>query len=223
MQMNSFRARLAWTHPAKFNLQGLGGATLLCLLLLAGCAAPPVQTQVEAPPGWTQQQLALREVTHWQVSGKLGVRQDNRSDSAVINQWVQQDLRFDINLSSPVFGLGATSIQGTPEAIWFTRSGERPVYSENPEGLIQQQVGWSLPISHLLYWVKGIPAPGPFQDMLFDQSGNLYQLEQAGWSITYESYHSTSPYALPRKIVLRRDNVRLTFIIHNWDLTNPLS
>ena len=59
--------------------------------------------------------------------------------------------------------------------------------------------------------------------MLIDHRVNLYLSEQAGWSITYESYHSTSPYALPRKIVLRRDNVRLTFIIHNWDLTNPLS
>ena len=222
MQTNSLQTSQAWTSPFTGSLQGLCFTALLCLLLLAGCTTAPVQTQVEAPPGWTQQQLALREVTDWQVSGKLGVRQDNRSDSAVINQWVQQDLRFDINLSSPVFGLGATSIQGTPDGIWFTRSGEQPLYSENPEGLIRQQVGWSLPIRHLLYWVKGIPAPGPFQDMLFDQNGNLYQLEQAGWNIIYENYHDTAPYALPRKIVLRRDKIRLTLIIHNWDLKNPL-
>ncbi len=222
MQANNCQTTRTWPFPVERSLQGLGALALLCLLLLAGCAAPPVQTQAEAPPEWTQQQLALREVTHWQVSGKLGVRQDNRSDSAVINQWVQQDLRFDINLSSPVFGLGATAIQGTPEGIWFTRSGEQPVYSEDPEGLIRQQVGWSLPIRHLLYWVKGIPAPGPFQDILFDQNGNLYQLQQAGWDIVYESYHPTIPYALPRKIVLRRDKVRLTFIISNWDLKNPL-
>lgn len=201
---------------------GLGAIALACLLLLAGCVAPPVQTQVEAPPQWAQQQQALQEITTWQVSGKLGVRQDNRLDSAVINQWIQQDERFDINLSSAVFGLGATSIQGTPNSIWFTRSGEQPVYSDDPEALIRQQVGWTLPIRHLLYWVKGVPAPGQFQEMLFDESGNLYQLNQAGWNIVYESYHSSGPYPLPRKIVLRRDNVRLTFVINNWDLKNRL-
>src|SRR5690606_6323892 len=94
MQTNSLQTSQAWTSPFTGSLQGLCFTALLCLLLLAGCTTAPVQTQVEAPPGWTQQQLALREVTDWQVSGKLGVRQDNRSDSAVINQWVQQDLQI---------------------------------------------------------------------------------------------------------------------------------
>ncbi len=190
-------------------------------LLLSGCATPPVQTQEQAPSDWAQRQQVLSQVENWRISGKLGVRQGDRLDSAVINSWTQRGEEFDINLSSAVFGLGATNLRGTPQAIWLTQSGEEPLYSDRPEALIYQQTGWSLPIESLFSWIKGIPAPATVTESAFDLSGRLYELQQLGWTIRYTDYHATEPYPLPRKIQLERDGVRVTLVINDWQLDVP--
>ena len=195
--------------------------TLFAISLLTGCTTPPIQTQEQAPSDWVQRQQALSQIDDWRISGKLGVRQGDRIDSAVINGWTQRGTEFDINLSSAVFGMGATNLRGTPHSIWLTQAGEEPLYSDQPEALIYQQTGWTLPIESLFSWIKGIPAPITNSESAFDLSGRLYELQQLGWTIRYTDYHDTEPYPLPRKIVLERENVRVTLVINDWQLDAP--
>ncbi len=193
-------------------------AALVVISLLTGCTTQPIQTREQAPADWAQRQQVLSHVENWKISGKLGVRQGDRIDSAVINSWSQRGAEFDINLSSAVFGLGATNLRGTPHSIWLTQSGKEPLYSDQPESLIYQQTGWTLPIESLFSWIKGIPAPTRITDSTFDLSGRLYELQQLGWTIRYTDYHDTEPYPLPRKIILTRESVRVTLVINDWQL-----
>ncbi|MFD2231464.1 lipoprotein insertase outer membrane protein LolB [Alkalimarinus sediminis] len=199
----------------------------ICLLfasLIQGCATtteiPLTQTE---PPQWQETISQLANIDHWEFSGKIGVKVPERIDSAVINRWMQADAEFTIDLSSAIFGLGATRINGTPDYIVITESGEPPITSLEPTRLIEQHIGWPLPIAKLRYWVKGMPAPTEtdednVQALKFNNSGELSELKQNGWQINYSKYTLFNNINLPRKIVLRQQQAKITVIINEWQL-----
>lgn len=200
---------------------------LTCLLLaslLQGCASTvEIPLTLTEPPHWQETISQLSAIDHWEFSGKIGVKVPARIDSAVINRWKQEDAQFIIDLSSAIFGLGATRIEGTPDFIIITESGENPITSYHPTKLIQQHIGWPLPIGQLRYWVKGIPAPvksanDQISGLKFNNNGELSQLNQNGWQVDYSKYTQFNNVNLPRKVVLRQQQAKITVIINEWQL-----
>ncbi|WP_250655029.1 lipoprotein insertase outer membrane protein LolB [Alkalimarinus coralli] len=196
----------------------------LLLLLLQGCAST-IETPLTLtePVNWRETVAAVSAIDSWEISGKIGVRVPERIDSAVINSWKQKEAQFTIDLSSTIFGLGATRIEGNPNYISMTESGEEPVISRHPRQLIQQHIGWPLPIEQLRYWVKGIPAPvqspdDKVEELKFDSQGQLSQLVQNGWQVNYSKYTPSRSVSLPGKVVLRQQQVKITVIINDWQL-----
>lgn len=212
--------------PAQISKSPFWATSLLLALLLQGCASTldtPLTLTLTQPPNWQETIAQISALDHWEFSGKIGVRVPERIDSAVINRWQQEDTHFTIDLSSAIFGLGATRIEGNPDFITMTESGEDPVTSYRPKELIQQHIGWPLPISQLRYWVKGIPAPvqsskDQIKELKFDDSGQLSQLNQNGWQINYSKYSRLNNVNLPRKVVLRQQQAKITVIINEWQL-----
>lgn len=211
-------------HTARNARRLLWAASLLLTLLVQGCASTPDTPLTSTEPANWQTTIAdISAMEHWSFSGKIGVRVPERIDSAVINRWQQDDHQFTIDLSSAIFGLGATRIQGNPDFITMTESGEEPITSFNPTELIQQHIGWPLPISQLRYWVKGIPAPvnsptDKIKELKFNNLGQLTQFNQNGWQINYSKYSPLDHFALPRKVVLRQQQAKITVIINEWQL-----
>ncbi len=197
---------------------------LLLAFLMQGCASTvEIPLTLAEPPEWQETISQLSAIDHWEFSGKIGVKVPERIDSAVINRWKQQDAQFIIDLSSAIFGLGATRIEGNPNYIVMTESGEDPITSYQPTKLIQQHIGWPLPIAQLRYWVKGIPAPiqstkDQIKVLKFNNSGELSQLNQNGWQINYSKYTVLNNINLPKKVVLRQQQAKITVIINEWQL-----
>ncbi len=185
----------------------------LLLLTLAGCSLQPNTSQ---PPGttlsWMEQQRLLKQLTRWDLSGKIALRTAEDSHSASLN-WVQLDQQYQIDIRGP-WGQGGASISGQPGQVSVTIADEGTFVGPDPETILLQRLGWQLPVSDIYWWVRGLPAPGSdYQKQL--QQGRLIELQQNGWQIEYLRYNSLTP-ALPKKIRMQREGLKITLLISHW-------
>ena len=112
------------------------------------CRHGPARS-VEGPgnaAAWKVHRSQVETLDGWQISGKIGIRAPQESGSGTLF-WLQRQEYFDIRLSGPL-GRGAAD---RPTGRRFTGSGRpRPLRADSPEALVEAQLGWQLPVSHLL-------------------------------------------------------------------------
>lgn len=199
--------------------------TLLAItLLLTGCGLFGTKEQPSTLPKianeqlWQQHQQKINQLKSWQVDGKVGIKTNTDSGSASLF-WLQQETYYDIRLAGPL-GRGATRIVGNTGKVTMEISGQGRFTAATPEELLKQQLGWNLPISHLAWWIKGLPAPdAPYVNVLNSDS-QLAQLKQDDWTIRYDSYQQVQGYWLPQRIVAESADMRVILVIKQWTLKN---
>jgi outer membrane lipoprotein LolB len=197
---------------------------ILLITLLAGCASlqPEYQpgTKVPtAPPllNWEVYEQTLRSIQSWQVKGKIGVRVPDDAISASIN-WQQYPESYSIYLSGPL-GQGSTWIRGENGQVTLTRGNQAALSASTPEALMQNNLGWSLPISELHYWVRGISSPNsPVITKQHGVDGELIALQQQGWTLNFERYQNVGSWFLPGKLTAQQGDLKLTLSIKEWNL-----
>ena len=81
-----------------------------------------------------------------------------------------------------------------------------------PEALLEE-LGWRLPVSHLLWWVRGLPAPDSKSRLTLDADSRLARLEQDGWQIEYTRYAEQNGYWLPERLKLHGQDLDVTLVI----------
>ncbi len=191
------------------------GLLLLALTCLSACQsiAPPAGEN----PNWQQLRNQLQALESWQLSGRVNVRYYDESHTPRI-QWQQQAQRYHIRLWG-TFNAGNTEIDGRPGLVTLEQDGE-VLTANSPEELILEQLGYELPVSHLEYWIKGIPAPTGTAQLEFDELNQLTQLQQDGWSVLYSDMRQYAHLSLPRRVDVSRQegDVRLRFVGLNWNL-----
>jgi outer membrane lipoprotein LolB len=81
-----------------------------------------------------------------------------------------------------------------------------------------RQMGYELPISHLNYWIKGLPSPDSGFQLTFNELNQLTTIEQADWTINLSDMRQYGQVSLPRRVELTRprNDIRLRFIGLNW-------
>ncbi|KAA0876553.1 lipoprotein insertase outer membrane protein LolB [Nitrincola tapanii] len=183
------------------------------MLLLAGCSS----LRTEAPLPENQDQRQARLLKDWQLEGRINIRQADKSESASI-QWQQKDTAYLINLTAGPFNQGVARLEGRPGQVEMTVAGEDDRYvARSPEALMQGVLGWSLPVSHANWWIRGVPDPFfPFQEVVMDQG---YAFHQAGWQIQIQRYQQTEQgLILPGRLRMQRESLQVTLAIHRWRL-----
>ncbi len=190
-------------------------------VLLIGCeTAPPKITYTEVPDGWASRIQQLNTVDTWELKGKLAVIQADRSDSLLINKWLQRKQAFDIHVSSALLGIGATQISGTPQHLTLAQPDEPVLYSDNPEGLLTEALGWSLPLNSIHHWMKGVPAPDQPATIRFDDAGNPHEIVQSQWLVRLDRFQAVDQLVLPKKITLTRDQVKVKVVVTEWSIAS---
>ncbi|MCP5162829.1 MAG: outer membrane lipoprotein LolB [Hahellaceae bacterium] len=189
------------------------------MLWLAACSqisTMPVSHPAQNSQSWDQHAEQLNNLQHWEVSGKIGVKTADASQSAVINRWQQFGEHYEIDLSSSLLGLGNVKLEGTNQFLIIMASGEQPVLSNDPEQLLLEQTHWRLPIKSLPFWVKGLPSPDSPADFTLDSANRLATLSQANWTIRYQDYTVIDNLSLPSKLVITQGSNKITLIIKSW-------
>jgi len=188
-------------------------------LLLTACASQPAP---QAITNWDSHQLSLARLKTWNLDGKLAISTTDLQgkafrQSANLN-WRQSPDQYTLHLSGP-FGQGSTIIDGNEQGVSLTQAGQKTLHAATAEALLQQTLGYSLPIEALYYWVRGIPSPNSAPDRLSkSENGSLASLEQLGWQLSFSRYTSVEQWPLPGKIIANKGPVRITLIIKQWKL-----
>lgn len=186
-------------------------------LLLTGCAGLGPQESVEGPGNaedWKTHKAHVSEIDGWQISGKIGIQAPRDSGSGTLF-WLQRQDYFDIRLSGPL-GRGATRLTGRPDAVALEVAGQGRFEADSPEALVESQLGWQLPVSNLLWWVRGLPAPDSRSRIAVDANGRLASLEQDGWDVQYLGYIEDDGYSLPNRIKLAGRDLKITLVVKDW-------
>jgi outer membrane lipoprotein LolB len=183
--------------------------TLIGCCAVAACAT----TRTVAPPStqWEQRAAQLQSGSDWQLDGRAAVAVGTQGWQATL-AWRQTDTGAEVHLSGP-FGIGALVLKQTPAGLAL--NGAPP--SDAVVALVQEKLGFDLPIENLHYWLLGVPNPGATFDLSRNDQDRAKVLSQAGWSIAYDRYMPVAGDLLPARLVLTAGDVRVRIVIDHWD------
>jgi outer membrane lipoprotein LolB len=187
------------------------------IALLAGCAGITSHEAVQGKGDankWRANKEQLASLDGWQINGKVGIRAPKDSGSGTLF-WLQRQDYYDIRLSGPL-GRGAARLTGRPGAVSLEVANQGRYDAPDPETLLKDQLGWKLPVSHLVWWVRGLPAPDSKSRLTLDGDSRLSNLEQDGWQIEYLSYTEQNGYTLPERMKLHGQDLDVTLVIKDW-------
>jgi len=186
---------------------------VLCIsLLLASCADLPKQGAPDL--NWQERTAQLTSLNRWQARGKLAIRTAQQSESVSLI-WDQSRDNTHLVLSGPL-GVGTTTIDSDQKKLRVSRDGQSQTYDISSPRASTAAIGWDLPLQALPHWLKGLPTPGDEIQGKIVKQGLLRQLEQLGWTVTYEDYGQFEQYTLPTRLKIERDSTRVRLIIRSW-------
>lgn len=189
---------------------------LLFLLLAGGCSNVPERPPVpDQDASWQQHYQRLLKQDQWSLHGRLAVKANDNGWNLTIH-WEQRPNAFDISLIAP-FGRGSLHLSGSPYIARLTTSDGDAFIADDPEALLQEQLGWHIPVSALRYWVRGIPSPQlNITATELDQWGRLQRLQQAGWTIRFLDYQSQAGLDLPRRVFASHPDADVRLVVSDW-------
>ena len=202
-------------------------ALTLTALFLGGCTSlqvdPLPEGLTEKPPAdWSSTSARRDQFRHWELTGKLAVRQPSDSGTAIINYWKQDQEAYELALSSSFLGMGRTTLEGVPGFIELTLPDGERYQSSDPETLVTAATGWQLPIDSLAWWIRGLPGPeGDFR-LFFDDQDRLAVIRQLGWEIRYDRWKAfLDDYPpLPARITAVKGEKRVRVVVTTWQQTD---
>ena len=186
-----------------------GCETLLELLPTElGVADPEPARQIHA------EELSL--LRSWSLHGTLAVRPAGGDASRVTIRWRQSPDSYLLRFMGPL-GVGLFEVEGSATAVEARFPDGRRASAASPEALLEQEIGWSVPLQGLRYWIVGAPVPDVAPSkMELDDLGRLALLEQAGWTVVYERYGALDGLALPERIRFSNASVDATVVVRRW-------
>lgn len=160
-------------------------------LVLGACAVLPQSESPQVPLG--------PALPAFVISGRLALRQDDRSDHAGF-EWRHSSDADEIVLTSPL-GQDLARIGRDTTGAWLSRGGEERVVADTLDALAAKLFGAPLPFSVLAAWISG-------------DRGWVGLVD--GWRVTITEAVPYHQRRLPRRIELRRDDVELVLLIREW-------
>lgn len=174
-------------------------------LCLSACASllPP------APGGAVPQRSQLESFA---LEGRFSLRHEEKSYSGHLT-WQHLGDKDELLLASP-FGQGIAEIVSDRAGARLTASDGKVYAANDAETLTQQVLGYPLPLTALLGWVRGRGAVG--DATVADGFGRPLSLQRERWRIDYE-YDNDDPQSLPGRLFVRQEGgLDLRLRIDEW-------
>ncbi len=185
------------------------GVIVLLVLLLSACSSVTVEPEGRYE---IQTRESLYKLECWSFEGRVAITGKKEAWQANIN-WTHNANEEKIKLTGPL-GQGATLIQLTGNRVTIDRGDNKPLSSNQPELFINQQLGLFVPVQSLRYWVVGLPEPSS----RYNVTPNGFT--QAGWLVDYKQMLPVNNQAMPYKIAVSNEQLKLKLIINQWVLND---
>ena len=176
----------------------------LGLALLSGCALlPPHPAPSVRPEHPVSASFAM--------NGRISVDQHGKRHSA----WTHRPLSDEILLLTP---LGQTAARVYRDGSHATLDdGDKHYQDTDAESLMEQVLGWHLPLDGLHLWVLGMPDDRESAQIVRDDIGRISVLHQSGWEVRYLRYADNSPESLPTRLQMFHDDLQVQLLIDEWE------
>ena len=180
-------------------------AALATAFFLAACATAP---------------LAPRDPTPFDLLGRALVTYRDGAVTANV-RWDHGAERDEIWLMTPT-GQTLAHIIDTPAGATLTRADQQQFRAGSVEALTRQALGWTLPLTLLQYWLRGMPAPGsPVQSIERGAAERPIALTQNGWRVGF-TYHTQGDLAgKVRRLDLKDGANEIRFVVDTWRDLGP--
>lgn len=190
---------------------------LLATALLAGACTlmptpEPVDQEAMLDP-WEEHRADMLALQDWTLEGRVGARTGDEGANFSV-YWQQHQDFYNIRISGPL-GQGGATVNGGPGHAEL-RTSDGTWTAESLDDLLAQTTALDLPLDLMQYWVRGIPSPRSPADIKLNDVPLLELLEQEGWAVSYDQYHSDS--GLPRRLNISRGEHSARIVIQTWDL-----
>lgn len=198
----------------------------LLALFLGACTTllPTTDPGEVSPPGgdaWREHADSVVSLEGWFLKGRLVIRTEQEGWNASLH-WRQQDERFNLRVLAPL-GQGSVELSGREgDTITLVTSDNERYSAPDAESLMERQLGWSMPVAGLNYWIRGLPArDGGITAAEPDDRGRIARLEQNGWVVEISEYTRALGRDLPRKLRISNDRFEVRLVIQSWETAAP--
>jgi outer membrane lipoprotein LolB len=194
-------------------------AVALFAVALSACATVPPARSPDPQAAWQARHISLARLSTWTVTGRVLIKAEERSWNATLF-WVQRDEAYRIRLIAPL-GQGTVQLSGGDGGVVRRTSNNQVFTAQDPQTLMLDTLGWSVPVDGLRYWMRGLDDPRTPAVVRLDARGRPETLEQAGWVIDYQRYADGAPPELPTKLALANQALSVRILVSRWELDKP--
>ncbi len=184
-------------------------------LVLNACTGVKLREAVSGnPAAYAERAERLGRIHSWGLKGRISLDDGKEGGSGSLHWDVMPD-KTELDFHGAM-GRGAWHLSINPDAAVLREANGEQHTASNVDDLIQQRMGWPIPVAALQWWVRGLAAPGETDSLQLDTQGKLISLVQAGWQVNFSAYDTTTGEYLPVKLDARRDNYRVKLIVRRW-------
>jgi len=215
---NTAGARL---RPVTALARGACYCALALQLLLAGCANP------KGAPGALASVPRLRAYSEAiDIGGRFSAQFERHDKAETWNgsfSWAQSPESAHVALRSPLGQTLATiSVDGAVATL--IQSGQAPRSAANVDKLVEESLGWPLPISNLRDWLQAYVVTSDGKRIMATPRTTDPIATRDGWRILFASWWNDDEIGardVPKRIDLERETteagkVRIRVVITDW-------
>ena len=190
---------------------------LLAIVLLNGCTTIPVtESDANSQVAYKVRAEHISGISEWGLVGRISLDDGEDGGSGRL-QWVVKDDSSSIDFHGAM-GRGAWHLDIDPGRAVLRLADGNEYFADGVDALLNQQIGWPIPVEALQWWVRGMAAPGTIDAQQLDASGLLKSLVQFGWQVDFNRYASNSGVMMPVRLDARQNNYRVKLAMSRWHL-----
>ncbi|WP_114239874.1 lipoprotein insertase outer membrane protein LolB [Dyella sp. C9] len=194
-------------------------------LLLAACvhkeAVKPPPPKADFAALLDQQRARehlMAKTDHWVLQGKIGVsgpvNGKNEGGSGSLT-WTQNGANYEFVVRGPV-GSKSFKLTVTPEGATLEGLDGGPQRSPDPQSLVENALGWHMPLTDLRAWVLGLRAESGPGELTFGDNGLPTQLVQDGWTVAYPAWDTAHQPPVPSKVFAENPPYKVRLSVDSW-------
>jgi outer membrane lipoprotein LolB len=149
---------------------------------------------------------------NWSLTGKFALSNGIENASGKITYSVSNQ-SIHAKFKAPL-GQGSWEIKQDKDNAKLLSTRHDPVYGNNAQSLISQELGWDFPWNSLSYWLRGYET----SEKITTHIKSIDEIYDNGWTISYSKWVQTSNGLLPKKIKASKPPYTVKLFIYNWTL-----